>query len=72
MRLGGLSVDDAWHGRGLASALVEEVEGWASTNGCTSVWVRSGSQRTDAHGFYRRQVYTDLKAQRVLTKTLPG
>ncbi|GAB7045162.1 GNAT family N-acetyltransferase [Catenuloplanes indicus] len=66
--LGGLAV--AQPGSGSGSALLAAAERWAVRHGVTSMYIRSGTERTEAHGFYARRGYTVRKTQLALTKTL--
>jgi len=68
--LGGIAVGSNWRRRGVGRHLMNWAEQWASQRGCKVVYVRSGSERTDAHGFYRRLGYQELKTQSVFTKDL--
>lgn len=58
-RLLALVVDKRQRGRGVGASLVAEAEGWLKERGVTSVIVNSGSQRSDAHHFYRRLGYSE-------------
>ncbi|MDP9794476.1 GNAT superfamily N-acetyltransferase [Catenuloplanes nepalensis] len=66
--LGGLAVTA--QGSGAGTALLATAERWAARHGATSVYVRSGAHRTEAHGFYERRGYTIVKTQLALTKPL--
>lgn len=70
VELGGLVVDSAWRGHGLGRALLAAVEAWARAEGVTTLTVRSGSQRDDAHRFYLGQGYELIKSQQVFRKRL--
>lgn len=70
--LGGLAV--AEQGSGAGTALLATAERWAARRGAATMYVRSGAERTAAHGFYVRRGYTVRKTQLALTKPLtpPG
>jgi GNAT superfamily N-acetyltransferase len=70
VELGGLVVDSAWRGRSLGRALLAAVETWARAEGVTTLTVRSGSQRDDAHRFYLGLGYELVKTQQVFRKRL--
>ncbi|GAB7036336.1 N-acetyltransferase family protein [Catenuloplanes niger] len=57
-------------GPGPGSALLATAERWAVRHGATSMYVRSGAHRTEAHGFYGRRGYTVRTTQLALTKPL--
>lgn len=69
-QLGGLSVDAASQGQGVATALLDAAEAWARGQGCRVLNVRSGTARGTAHDFYRARGYRDVKQQLVLVKDL--
>lgn len=69
-QLGGLSVDAASQGQGVATALLDAAESWARRQDCRVLNVRSGTARGTAHAFYRARGYRDVKQQLVLTKDL--
>ena len=54
-----LVVDETQRGRGIGASLVAEAERWLKERGAPSVVVNSGSQRGDAHRFYRRLGYSE-------------
>lgn len=71
--IGGLVVDEAHEGQGIATALVEAAESWARSRGLKAIRVRSNVMRTEAHRFYRRRGYASLKQQTVFQRSLePG
>jgi GNAT superfamily N-acetyltransferase len=56
-RLMGLVVDEPFRGRGIGARLMERMEGWLREHGASRLTLTSGSQRADAHRFYRRLGY---------------
>lgn len=66
----GLVVSDRARGSGVGSALLKEAEEWTLSTGHGEMLVRSQSKRTEAHNFYRRRGYRDLKTQNVFIKRL--
>ncbi|MDR7275970.1 GNAT family N-acetyltransferase [Catenuloplanes atrovinosus] len=70
--LGGLAVSADAQRTGAGAALLATAERWATRHGATSMYVRSGSDRTAAHAFYHRHGYTTRKTQLALTKPLPA
>lgn len=49
-----LVTDADARGLGVGRMLVEELERWASSNGCARISLTSAEHRTDAHAFYPR------------------
>ena len=68
--IGGLVVQDGLRGLGIGTRLCEEAETWAQTMGISIVRVTSRSTRTDAHRFYLRDGYTEIKTSKVFEKLL--
>ncbi|GAA4497275.1 GNAT family N-acetyltransferase [Pseudaeromonas paramecii] len=61
----GLVVDEQCRGQGIGQQLVTAASHWARGQGMERLWVRSNLVRQQAHHFYRRLGFTDLKAQQV-------
>jgi predicted N-acetyltransferase YhbS len=68
--IGGLVVKQSVRGRRIGQRLCEEAESWARTQGVSTIRVTSRSTRDDAHRFYLRDEYTDVKTSRVFEKIL--
>ncbi|HEY4382644.1 MAG TPA: GNAT family N-acetyltransferase [Acidobacteriaceae bacterium] len=68
--IGGLVVKEGLRGRRIGQRLCEESESWARAQGVDVVRVTSRSTREDAHRFYLRDGYTDVKTSRVFEKKL--
>ena len=68
--IGGLVVRDGVRGQRIGKRLCEEVEAWARAKGVRAVRVTSRSTREDAHRFYLRDGYKDVKTSRVFEKIL--
>lgn len=66
--LGELAVIDEVEGRGAASALLAEAEGWARAHGLPFVALGTGAANTRARAFYARHGYRDEDIR--LTKAL--
>ena len=58
-RLLALVVEEARRGQRVGASLVAEAERWVREQGATTLSANSGSQRSDAHRFYRRLGYSD-------------
>jgi GNAT superfamily N-acetyltransferase len=68
--IGGLVVQDGLRGLGIGKRLCEEAEAWARGKGISIVRVTSRSTRPDAHRFYLRDGYTEIKTSKVFEKLL--
>ena len=69
VEIDGLVVDEGVRGQGVGDALMRAAEGWALDHGCSSVYLRSNTMRTQAHEFYKRLGYEIIKSQYALRKT---
>lgn len=61
----GLVVDEGCRGQGVGQQLVDAAAQWARDQGMERLWVRSNLVRQQAHHFYRRLGFVDIKAQQV-------
>lgn len=68
--IGGLVVAEGARGRGVGKILCEQVENWARQLGFSRVRVRSQIKREDAHRFYLREGYRQVKTSLVFEKAL--
>lgn len=66
--IGGLVVRDSARGMGLGRRLCEEVEAWSRGRSIPVVRVRSQIKRADAHRFYLRDGYQQVKTSVVFEK----
>lgn len=66
----GLVVSSAARRKGIARALIAEVECWAKKVGAPIVSVRSNTRRTEAHSFYPAMGYKEIKTQAVYEKEM--
>jgi N-acetylglutamate synthase-like GNAT family acetyltransferase len=65
-----LAVDAGHRGRGVGTALVLGAEAWAREHGIEQVRVRSRTERTGAHEFFRARSFELYKTQAVFRRTL--
>ena len=68
--IGGLVVSSASRSLGIGRQLLQRAEQWAREKGMTKVLLRSNSKRSDAHRFYLREQYTQVKTSAVIEKDL--
>jgi GNAT superfamily N-acetyltransferase len=68
--ISGLVVAEKVRGCGVGKRLCEEVEQWARERGFARVRVRSQIRREDAHRFYLRDGYRQVKTSLVFEKEL--
>jgi len=68
--IGGLVVKQGMRGQRIGKRLCEEAEAWSRERGVSVVRVTSRSTRGDAHRFYLRDGYKDVKTSRVFEKLL--
>jgi len=68
--IGGLVVKDGMRGLGIGKRLCEAAEAWSREKGVSRIRVTSRSTRTDAHRFYLRDGYAEVKTSRVFEKVL--
>lgn len=66
----GVAVSNKYRRLGIGSALIKAAENWALERGIHLVRLNSGSTRTGAHEFYKRQGYDGDKMQVHFTKRL--
>jgi (aminoalkyl)phosphonate N-acetyltransferase len=68
--IGGLVVREEMRGHGVGRRLCIEVEEWARSQSVPLVRVRSQIKREDAHRFYLRDGYRQVKTSLVFEKTV--
>ena len=67
----GLVVDEGHRSQGVGARLMEAAEAWARTFGARSVNLRSNVLRGEAHRFYERLGYEEIKRQATFRRDLP-
>jgi GNAT superfamily N-acetyltransferase len=70
VHIAGLVVKDGFRGYGIGKRLCEEAEAWTRSLGISKVRVTSRSIRLDAHRFYQRDGYVEIKTSKVFEKVL--
>jgi GNAT superfamily N-acetyltransferase len=68
--IGGLVVRDTMRGLGIGKRLCHEIEQWTRSKSIALLRVRSQIIREDAHRFYLREGYRQLKTSLVFEKSL--
>ena len=68
--IGGLVVKDGVRGLNIGKRLCQQAEQWSREQGVSLIRVTSRTTRTDAHRFYLRDGYSDVKTSRVFEKRL--
>lgn len=68
----GLVVDENYRNHGIGRLLMQYIEEWATLAGCEGVMLRSNIKRQDAHLFYEKIGYTNIKQSLTFYKKLPS
>ena len=68
--IGGLVVKDGTRGLGIGRLLCEQAEQWTRDHNLTTIRVTSRSTREDAHRFYLRDGYKQIKLSAIFEKPL--
>ncbi len=66
----GLVVDKDYRHHGIGRSLMQQIEQWAFLVGCDSVLLRSNIKRREAHLFYEKMGYTNIKQSLTFQKSL--
>ncbi|WP_375476064.1 GNAT family N-acetyltransferase [uncultured Nostoc sp.] len=66
----GLVVDKDYRHNGIGRILMQQIEQWASLAGCEGVLLRSNIKRQEAHLFYEKIGYTNIKQSLTFYKKL--
>jgi GNAT superfamily N-acetyltransferase len=70
IEIGGLVVDQDQRGKGIGKALIQKVEHWAKTIGLLEIRLRSNIIRKEAHQFYEKIGFKNVKTQYTFYKKL--
>ena len=65
VEIAGLVIDEQHRGKGIGQLLVNEVIAWGHTRAVSKIRVRSRIIRKEAHLFYQRLGFTEVKEQKV-------
>lgn len=69
-QIAGLVVDKRHRNTGIGRRLMAEAEEWARRQGCAVVRLWSSAMRTEAHRFYQRLGYANIKTQYAFVKSI--
>jgi GNAT superfamily N-acetyltransferase len=69
-RVGGLVVDERRRSRGIGPLLLRHADAWALERGCGALRVPCNVARKDAHHFYEREGFREVKVQRVFERAI--
>ncbi|MDZ8241799.1 MAG: GNAT family N-acetyltransferase [Nostoc sp. ChiQUE01a] len=64
----GLVVDKDYRNYGIGRFLMQQIEQWASLLGCDGIRLNSNIKRKEAHVFYEKIGYTNIKQSMTFTK----
>lgn len=65
VEIGGLVVDENHRGKGIGKKLVERIKQWCREKEVSTFRVRSQLKRKEAHQFYLRNGFAEIKEQKV-------
>jgi N-acetylglutamate synthase-like GNAT family acetyltransferase len=65
-----LVVSDMHRGEGIGKGLVSHAESWLKTKGCNRIRVRANAVRKEAHRFYLKLGFKEIKTQKIFTKRM--
>ena len=68
--VGGLVVDEDHRGRGVGPLLLAVADAWARERGAVRLRVPCNVVRADAHRFYEREGFREVKKQRIFERAL--
>jgi len=70
IEIGGLVVDSNHRGKGIGKSLMKAIERWAILQNCQVIRLRSNIIRNEAHIFYQKIGYRNIKTQYTFYKKL--
>jgi len=68
----GLVVDERFRRRGVGPLLLRAADDWARARGCARLRVPCNIVRADAHRFYEREGFREVKRQRIFERAISG
>lgn len=68
--LASLVVSAEHRGVGIGKGLVSQAESWFKAKGCHTIRVRANAVRKEAHRFYLKLGFKEIKTQKIFTKTM--
>ncbi len=70
VEIAALIVHKSYQNKGVGKLLIKEAEKWTRSNGLTDIRIRSNIIREEAHQYFQRKGFQDLKTQHVFLKHL--
>lgn len=68
--VGGLIVDAAYRDLGIGLRLVNNAEDWGCARGCEAIYLKSNVIREEAHVFYEKMGFENIKTQYAFRKEM--
>ncbi len=65
-----LVVSAEHRGAGIGKGLVSQAESWLKAKGCNTIRVRANTARKEAHRFYLKLGFKEIKTQKIFVKTM--
>jgi N-acetylglutamate synthase-like GNAT family acetyltransferase len=65
-----LVVSVEYRGEGIGKGLVSKAESWLKAKGCNTIRVRANAVRKEAHRFYLKLGFKEIKTQKIFAKTM--
>jgi len=70
IEVGGLVVDENFRMKGVGTRLLNSIKQWSTEKGVYEIRVRSNSKRKEAHQFYLKNGFTEIKEQKIFQTSL--
>ncbi len=65
-----LVVSAEHRGEGIGKGMVSQAESWLKAKGCNTIRVRANAVRKEAHRFYLKLGFEEIKNQKIFAKTI--
>ena len=70
VEIGGLVIDEKHRRKGIGQLLIDKIDPWAKSKGCTKIRVRCNAKRKESHLFYHRVGFTETKEQKIFDRQI--
>ena len=70
VEIGGLVIDEKHRRKGIGQLLIDKINPWAISKGCTKIRVRCNTKRKESHLFYHGIGFTETKEQKIFDKQI--